>query len=77
MLVAVHGNTLHASSPNLSSTSRWSIVYSYAAADNPVVVSPDPTSQLPEGGMDDADVEEAVAKHLARLRAEDLLPARL
>ena len=24
-----HGNCLHASSPNLSDTSRWSIVYSY------------------------------------------------
>lgn len=74
VLAAVHGNTLHASSPNLSHTSRWSIVYSYAAADNPVVVSPDPTSFLPEGGLDDVAIEAAVAKHVVRLRAKGIVP---
>ena len=68
-----HGNTLHASSPNLSSTSRWSIVYSYAAASNPVIVTPDPTTALPVGGLDDAAVDEAIARHAGRLRASGVL----
>jgi ectoine hydroxylase-related dioxygenase (phytanoyl-CoA dioxygenase family) len=38
-----HGNTLHASDQNLSSTSRWSLVLSYVAASNTVVVPEDPT----------------------------------
>jgi ectoine hydroxylase-related dioxygenase (phytanoyl-CoA dioxygenase family) len=62
-----HGNCLHASDPNRSTTSRWSIVYSYAAAANPVMVEIDPTSPLPAGGLADARVEAAVAKHEARL----------
>lgn len=70
-----HGNTLHASSPNLSSSSRWSIVYSYAAAGNPVIVAPDPTTALPAGGLDDMAVGEAVARHVGRLRAGGLVGA--
>jgi ectoine hydroxylase-related dioxygenase (phytanoyl-CoA dioxygenase family) len=71
-----HGNTLHASAPNLSETSRWSIVYSYAAADNPVAVRPDPTTALPVGGLEDDAVEVVVEKHALRLREEGLmLPA--
>lgn len=62
-----HGNCLHASSPNLSHTSRWSIVYSYAATNNPVVISPNPTSELPIGGLSDAFVEAVASKHAARL----------
>ena len=43
------------------------------AADNPVVVSPDPTSELPPGGLSDEVVESVVASHATRLRQEGLL----
>ena len=32
-----HGNTLHASDPNLSSQGRWSMIYAYAGSSNPCV----------------------------------------
>eukprot|EP01047_Picozoa_sp_COSAG01_P017175 COSAG01_NODE_903_length_12848_cov_7.966899_4_plen_305_part_00 len=67
-----HGNTLHASDANTSETSRWTVVYSYAAEANPVVVQPDPTQPLPlRGGLRDAAVEAAVAAHEASLQLEE------
>ena len=84
-----HGNTLHASDPNRSGgggdggvggdggTSRWSVVYSYAAEANPVVVAEDPTVPIADGGLTDGEVEAAVRRHEARLYASDSVEARL
>ena len=79
-----HGNTLHASDPNRTGgggggggTSRWSVVYSYAAEANPVVVAEDPTVQILNGGLTDGEVEAAVRRHEARLAAGVSVDARL
>ena len=50
-----HGNTLHASDKNVSTTSRWSLVLAYVAAHNTHVLSEDPTNGVVTK-MDDAAV---------------------
>ena len=42
-----HGNTLHASEPNLSLQPRWSLIYAYVAAANTYVLSDWPENQCP------------------------------
>ena len=62
---AADGNTLHASAPNLSSTSRWSLILGWALESNPVVVLPDPTHGFVP--LEDAAVQAVVDAHEARL----------
>lgn len=64
-----HGNTLHASEPNLSPQSRWSFVIGYVAASN-IIALPDPPPNLlhPIEPWDDATVEAATQRYLDRLQ---------
>ncbi len=59
-----HGNTLHASDPNLSEQPRWSLIYAYVAASNPYVLPDWPEDQCPLVEVwEDAEVEGAVRGH--------------
>ena len=59
-----HGNTLHASEPNLSSQSRWSLIYAYVAASNPYVLPDWPDDQCPLiEKWDDSEVDAAAQRH--------------
>jgi ectoine hydroxylase-related dioxygenase (phytanoyl-CoA dioxygenase family) len=60
-----HGNTLHASSPNLSATSRRSIIFGWALEANPVVIAPDPTHAF--APLEDAEVDAAIDRYEGRL----------
>ena len=59
-----HGNTLHASDPNLSEQPRWSLIYAYVAASNPYVLPDWPEDQCPlVEKWSDGEVEDAVRAH--------------
>eukprot|EP01051_Picozoa_sp_SAG22_P009972 SAG22_NODE_869_length_6749_cov_3.048120_3_plen_166_part_00 len=67
-----HGNTLHASAPNLSQSSRWSIIFGWALKANPVVIAPDPTH--PFEPLDEQAVAATIDEHERRLVAAGSLP---
>ena len=59
-----HGNTLHASEPNLSSQPRWSFIYAYVAASNTYVLPDWPDDQCPLiEKWDDSAVDAAARRH--------------
>ena len=59
-----HGNTLHASEPNLSSQPRWSLIYAYVAAANTYVLPDWSADQCPLiEKWDDSEVEAAARRH--------------
>lgn len=68
-ILLFHGNTLHASDPNLSTQSRWSFVFGYVAASNTIAL-PDPPPGLIRliEPWDDATVEEAALRYWNKLQ---------
>ena len=65
-----HGNILHASEENLSQTPRWSLIYSYVAAANPVVTPEEPSCQYAFlQQLDDRQVAAAALRHRDRVNA--------
>ena len=59
-----HGNTLHASEPNLSLQPRWSLIYAYVAASNTYVLPDWPDDQCPLiEKWDDSKVDAAARRH--------------
>lgn len=68
-ILLFHGNTLHASDPNLSTQSRWSFVFAYVAASNVIALTDPPQDLLhPIEPWDDATVEAAAQRHWNRLQ---------
>ncbi len=64
-----HGNTLHASNPNLSNTSRWCLIFAYVPSTNRWVLP-----EAPQLGtltkLDDAAFRSALTTHEDRIRKE-------
>jgi len=65
-----HGNTLHASNPNLSSTSRWCLIFAYVPSTNRWVLPAAPQlGTLTK--LDDAAFRSALTTHEDRIRKEE------
>ena len=64
-----HGNTLHASDPNLSEQSRYSLIYSYVAASNVWVLPDEQNGCTRVDGLSDADVADSLNRHWDRVQS--------
>lgn len=58
-----HGNTLHASDPNLSSHGRWSMIYAYAGSSNPCVKPAVQEKLTRVDKLDDEGLRAAAQRH--------------
>ncbi|MBI2503435.1 MAG: phytanoyl-CoA dioxygenase family protein [Candidatus Latescibacteria bacterium] len=66
-----HGNTLHASDPNLSAQSRWAIIFAYVADSNFYVLPETPENlRVPVDKLDDAQFEALARRHWERVQAQ-------
>ncbi|MDA0336540.1 MAG: phytanoyl-CoA dioxygenase family protein [bacterium] len=64
-----HGNTLHASNPNLSNTSRWCLIFAYVPSTNRWVLPGAPQlGTLTK--LDDAAFRSALTTHEDRIQKE-------